>query len=222
MKIVAISDTHLTHEKADLKIPDGDILIHSGDATFGGRPHEIYRFAKWFAKLPHKHKIFVAGNHDFGFQTNRERAVNLLFGIDSEYYAEPAYNGIVYLEDSATEIDGIKIYGSPWQPWFYDWAFNLQRGAEIKEKWDMIPAGIDILVTHGPPAGYGDVCPDGRAVGCVDLMNAIERVKPKYHICGHIHHSYGTYETKVGTKIVNASICDEAYAPTNAPIVFEL
>lgn len=222
MRIVAISDTHLTHDKADLKIPDGDILIHAGDATFKGRPHEIYRFSKWFGALPHRHKIFCAGNHDFLFQDNRDRAMNLLFGIDSEYFTEPSHNGVTYLQDSATEIEGIKIYGSPWQPWFYDWAFNLQRGAEIKEKWDMIPDGIDILVTHGPPAGYGDIVPGGEKVGCVDLMDAIKRVKPKYHICGHIHHSYGVYETEVGTKIINASICDEAYEPTNAPIVFDL
>lgn len=221
-RIVAISDTHLTHEKHNLEIPDGDILIHAGDATFKGRPHEIYQFAKWFGALPHKHKIFVSGNHDFLFQDNRDRATNILFGIDSVYFPELNHNGVVYLQDSEVTLEGLRIYGSPWQPWFYDWAFNLQRGPEIKAKWDMIPQGVDIVVTHGPPAGYGDIVPGGERVGCADLLDALNRVKPKAHICGHIHLSAGTYTTDTGIKVVNASICDEAYNPTNKPIVFDL
>ncbi len=222
-RIVAISDTHLTHEKHDLEIPDGDILIHAGDATFKGRPHEIYRFAKWFGALPHKHKVFISGNHDFLFQDNQARAINLLQGIDPEYFVDAsATNGVIYLQDSEITIEGLRIYGSPWQPWFYDWAFNLQRGREIKEKWDMIPNGVDILVTHGPPAGYGDQVPSGERVGCADLMDAIKRVKPKLHICGHIHLGAGVYQTDIGTKIINASICNEDYEPEYKPVVIDL
>lgn len=222
MRIVCISDTHLTHTKQDVPIPDGDILIHSGDATFMGREHEILQFAKWFNALPHKHKIFISGNHDFLFERNKDRAIAILRGTASDLWDKPPENPCIYLQDSEVTVEGLRIYGSPWQPWFYDWAFNLQRGAEIKAKWDLIPDGIDILVTHGPPYGYGDIVPSGEKVGCVDLMDAIKRIKPKIHVCGHIHLSYGVYQTDVGTKIVNASICDEAYTPANRPIVVDL
>jgi Icc-related predicted phosphoesterase len=222
-RIVAISDTHLTHEGHNVAVPDGDILIHAGDATFMGRPHEIYRFTKWFAALPHKHKIFISGNHDFLFEREQKRAINLLQGIDAEYFVDASKtNGIIYLQDSEVTVEGLRIWGSPWQPWFYDWAFNLQRGAQIKAKWDLIPDGVDIVVTHGPPAGYGDQVPSGERVGCADLLDALKRIKPKLHICGHIHLGSGTYETDFGTKVLNASICNEAYFPENEAIVVDL
>lgn len=221
-RIVCISDTHLTHDKFRINVPDGDILLHAGDATYEGKPHEIFRFAKWFQELPHKHKIFVSGNHDFLFQDDQKRAVDILNGLDPAYYAEPKDRGITYLEDSMVEVEGLKIYGAPWQPWFYDWAFNLQRGAEIKAKWDLIPEGIDVLITHGPPEGYGDIVPTGERVGCVDLREALKRTKVRLHVCGHIHDGHGLYNTPEGTIIANASICDERYKPTHAPLVVDL
>lgn len=208
MKIVCISDTHLRHQKYHFPIPDGDILIHAGDATFRGSKREILAFNEWFAALPHKHKIFVAGNHDWSFQKANMLARNCL---------APHIN---YLQDSEITIDGVRIYGSPWQPEFCDWAFNLPRGAALKEKWDKIPAGIDILVTHGPAFGYGDMTERGEPVGCEELAIAIQRVKPKVHIFGHIHNAYGRYDAD-GVIFINASICDEEYVPSNAPIVLD-
>jgi Icc-related predicted phosphoesterase len=206
-KIVCLSDTHNCNEK--IVVPDGDVLIHSGDATINGTGEEIRRFNQWFSALPHKHKIFVAGNHDWLFETGRRQAENLL---------DP---GIIYLQDSAAEIDGIKIYGSPWQPRFYDWAFNLNRGAEMAEKWKMIPEGLDILITHGPPHGILDRTPNGDLAGCEELREKVVQVCPKVHIFGHIHHGYGMKET-FGIKFINASNCDENYFPRNPPLVFEL
>ena len=93
-----------------------------------------------------------------------------------------------YLQDSSTEIYGLKIYGTPWQPKFCGWAFNLERGQELCEKWDKIPEDTDVLITHTPPVGYGDLCSTGIRAGCVDLLMSVQqRVKPKYHIYGHIH-----------------------------------
>ncbi len=120
MKIVCLSDTHNCNE--EIAVPDGDILIHAGDATIQGTIDEIVLFNEWFANLPHKHKIFVAGNHDWLFEINPKLANNLL---DDQ---------IIYLRDSFVEIEDLKIYGAPWQPRFYDWAFNLMRGAELAEK----------------------------------------------------------------------------------------
>jgi Icc-related predicted phosphoesterase len=190
-------------------VPDGDILIHAGDATIRGTIDEIVFFSDWFARLPHRHKIFVAGNHDWLFQINNRLARTLL---DDE---------IIYLQDSMVEIEGLKIYGSPWQPWFFDWAFNLPRGAPLAEKWKLIPGDTEVLITHGPPFGILDFPPGETSVGCEMLRLRVEEIRPKLHVFGHIHHSYGTKE-KFGVKFVNASICDEAYEPTNAPPVFDL
>lgn len=211
-RVVCISDTHLVHEQTRINIPDGDILIHAGDATFRGSDWEVVKFLRWYSELPHKHKIFVAGNHDWLFQTEPEKAAMLL----------SQFSGITYLMDSMVTVEGLKIWGAPWQPWFYDWAFNLQRGAEIKAKWDLIPEGIDVLVTHGPPKGYGDKVPSGELVGCDDLLDAIKRAKPKLHVCGHIHLGHGTYKTPEGVIIANSSICDERYKGVNAPHVVDL
>lgn len=214
MRIVCISDTHNRNEQ--IVIPDGDLLIHSGDATVRGIVEEIEHFNYWFSSLPHKHKIFVAGNHDWLFERENQRARKIL---------DPS---IIYLQDSATEIDGLKIYGSPWQPRFYDWAFNLNRGAEMAEKWKLIPNDIDILITHGPPNGILDAVPRAFGIdhaGCEELRKRVEEIvqfgRLKLHVFGHIHCGYGVRE-ELGVKFVNASICDESYRPTNLPIVIEI
>jgi hypothetical protein len=135
---------------------------------------------------------------------------------------KPVLQHCTYLEDSSTVIEGISIYGSPWQPWFYDWAFNLQRGPEIRRKWEAIPANVDILITHGPPIGHGDECVSGQRAGCVDLLYEIQhRIKPKFHVFGHIHEGYGV-TTDGTTTFINASTCTIRYKPVNPPIVFDI
>ncbi|RWX45341.1 hypothetical protein VT98_13313, partial [Candidatus Electrothrix communis] len=63
-------------------------------------------------------------------------------------------------------------------------------GKVLKKKWDMIPSGIDILVTHTPPSGILDR--NGPVShGCTDLAAAVATLKPKYHIFGHIHNRHG-------------------------------
>ena len=129
-----------------------------------------------------------------------------------------------YLEDSEVPggIGGYRVWGSPWSPWFCDWGFNLRRGPEIKAKWDMIPDGIDILMTHGPPLGFGDRCSDGNLAGCVDLLDAIRnRIRPLYNIYGHIHEGYGCYSDGT-TTYINASSVNMDYYAVNKPIVFDL
>jgi Icc-related predicted phosphoesterase len=51
-------------------------------------------------------------------------------------------------------------------------------------------------------------------------MARVESVKPKVHAFGHIHESYGWYYNEY-TIFVNASICNESYAPVNKPYVIE-
>lgn len=211
MKIVAISDTHLAHKKVKILIPKGDLLIHAGDATMSGSQEEIETFNKWFSGLPHPLKVFVAGNHDRFFETDSVCARSLL---------DPS---IHYLQDSEVTLAGLRIYGSPWQPVFKNWAFNLERGKALKKKWDLIPPGIDILLTHCPPCGIGDSFPGSGPIGCKDLLQAVKRILPRYHIFGHVHHGHGIYKRRGSkTVYVNAAIMDESYHPTNKPIVIEI
>ena len=209
LKIVCLSDTHNCNSQ--IEVPDGDILIHAGDATVMGTFDEVNEFAIWFTNLPHRYKIFVAGNHDWLFENDPRLAQKFVRKVN-------------YLQDSAIEIEGLKIYGSPWQPRFFDWAFNLNRGAEIAEKWKLIPNDTDILITHGPPHGILDEVPRKYFIentGCEELRKVVERIKPKLHIFGHIHCGYGQTE-QFGVKFVNASNCDEDYNPTQPPIVVEI
>lgn len=206
MRIVCISDTH--NRTADLKVPDGDLLIHAGDLTMRGTLDELRKSRQFLDSLPHPNKVIIAGNHDWGFEKEPE-AVRALF------------SSFTYLQDQETTVAGLRIWGSPWQPWFFDWAFNLDRGPAIRSKWDLIPDGIDVLVTHGPPAGHGDRNMSGESVGCSDLLEVLTRIRPRLHVFGHIHEGYGESSAN-GVRFVNASICTFGYHPTNPAIVIDL
>jgi Icc-related predicted phosphoesterase len=128
----------------------------------------------------------------------------------------------IYLENSGTELAGLKIWGSPVQPEFNNWAFNVARGAAIRRYWQMIPASTDVLITHGPPYGILDTAhPTTAHLGCEELAEAVQQTRPRLHVFGHIHGGYGTAKAN-GTQFVNASVVDEAYHLVNAPQVFEI
>jgi Icc-related predicted phosphoesterase len=170
--------------------------------------------SKWLQSLPHSHKIVIAGNHDWLFERQKKQAIELL---------KADYPNIVYLEDSGIEIMGLKFYGSPWQPWFYSWAFNVTRG-QLHKYWDLIPSGLDILVTHGPPMGILDQAAahlGSEHVGCAELITAVERTKPKIHVFGHIHGGYGKRQYG-DTAFYNAAAVDEAYRPVNKPWILDI
>jgi Icc-related predicted phosphoesterase len=213
MRITFISDTHTIHHKIPKEeLPGGDILIHCGDISSRGYREEIRQFLNWFELQDnYTHKVFIAGNHDFFFQDNPIQSKELI----SEYPK------IIYLQDNMVEIDQIKIYGSPWQPEFYNWAFNLPRnGEKLMEKWRAIPSGIDILVTHGPPFGILDYTVQGLNVGCEVLIDELKRIKPIIHSFGHIHYAYGVRETDSIT-FINASNLGENYRYQNKPITID-
>jgi Icc-related predicted phosphoesterase len=212
-KITFISDTHNKHNHLTSKgmgniLGSGDVLVHAGDCTSMGKSHEITNFLNWFGMIDFKHKIFIAGNHDFGFELHTDIA---------EEFKE---KGIIYLFDSEVVIDGVKFYGSPWQPEFHNWAFNLPRGEKLAEKWSKIPTDTDILITHGPAYGILDYAPMNGPVGCEELYKKVFEVKPKIHVCGHIHDSYGQKSID-GVEFLNASVLDESYEYANKPIVVE-
>jgi len=211
-KIVLVSDTHTMHEQ--LVLPQGDILVHAGDFTGRGKPWEVEEFFDWLDRQSKefKHIVFIAGNHDMSFEYKHPWVVDILKSLPENVH---------YLEDSEIVIDGIKFYGSPWQPEFFNWAFNLPRGKALVEKWDMIPHDIDVLITHGPPMNILDyTARDMWNVGCLDLYNKVLNIKPKLHVFGHIHEGYGMKEQE-NIVFVNASSATLKYELTNKPIVLK-
>lgn len=212
MRLVLISDTHLRH---DFTVPDGNVLIHAGDLTMAGDIAQTQTAMNWLASLPHAKKIVIAGNHDWAFQFQSYLVRTMAKD-----------NGLIYLEDSGVEVEGIRFHGSPWQPRFFDWAFNLDRGYRLAEKWALIPDDTQVLITHGPPVGKQDFSLYGNEhAGCEDLARRIERLPElKLHAFGHIHSSYGSVIDSTDPRevvYVNASICDEEYRPRNKAFIVD-
>jgi len=210
-KLVLCSDTHELHSR--ITWPEGDIVVHAGDFTRVGRPDKIEEFGNWLRDSPFDAVIIVAGNHDILFQKEPKKARKMLSKHDK----------IHYLEDGGCRIGGISFYGSPWQPEFsYGWAFTLAAEKELMDKWRCIPSDVQVLVTHGPPAGILDFTIDGSHAGSTSLLAEInQRIKPRLHLFGHIHESYGICKIKQ-TKFVNASICSPDYLPIHSPLVLEI
>jgi len=208
LKIIAISDTHSRHR--EVKLPKGDILVHAGDISYKGRKDELIDFLVWFSTQKFPHKIFIAGNHDFFLEHAGQNEIKKLIP-----------EGVTYLNDSGITINGTKFWGSPVTPWFHNWAFNRHRGKEINKHWELIAPDTDVLITHGPVYGFLDQVINEQHVGCQDLLRHVLTIKPKIHLCGHIHESYGNIR-RSEIQFINASQVNERYELTNRPVVFEL
>ena len=242
-RIIMISDTHNKHRGINPnQLPPADILLHSGDITKAGDPRELEDFMEWLKSLTHiEKKVIIAGNHDLTLHENwyledenykrwhragpldQKRAVECVKNKKKENQEK---YGIHYLEDNSITIHGLKIFGSPWSAFFHNWAFNIDRGTPSQNLYSKIPDDIDILLTHGPPCGAGDLVNNFRAknvrVGCVNLMKeVVERIQPKIHQFGHIHEDYGVFFDGV-THFVNASTCTLRYSPDNGTVIFDL
>ena len=200
MRIVAVADTH-TFQNDLRQIPDGDMFVHAGDLCRAGKLDELRTVAEWLHSLPHRHKLVIAGNHDWCFVRDPQLAVEVL-GKE-----------IVYLQDSQAILEGVRFWGSPWQPNFNNWAFNLSRGEALASKWAQIPNGIDVLITHGPPRGIGDRTGDLVRQGCEDLLAAVHRTKPLLHLFGHIHEDGGVWRER-GICYANVTTWEGERGPT--------
>ncbi len=209
MKIVVIADMH--GDTDNLSMPEADMLIVAGDFSANGTLYDIFKFNTWLGSLNYKWKIVIAGNHE-------------LICESFQYVMICNYipNGI-YLQDSSVTIEGIKFYGSPWQPKFNNWAFNLPRDSKLlQKKWDILHEDTDILITHSPPYGILDKkSDDGESLGCKFLRNKVDSIRPTYHVFGHVHGGYGSQDTEF-TTFVNASLLNEAYELINKPSVIEI
>ena len=242
-RITGISDTHNKHKQLNGKLPGGDLLIHSGDITSLGRKHEVSDFIKWFGKQDYTYKVFIAGNHDMSFDRERLLRDKLAFFEGKENWDTECAEGkpewlkdmlgsldsnTFYLEDTGIDIEGIKIWGSPYSPSFgRGWGFNKDRGYDIAQCWNQIPIDTDIVITHTPIYGYNDrALNTNENVGCSDLYHRLHEVKPHLHFAGHIHEGYGygtiPYKDEWGDIYTfNPSTCNLRYEAINKPISFD-
>jgi Icc-related predicted phosphoesterase len=218
-----ISDTHGNHRS--ITLPDGDVLIHCGDFCKYGRMGEVEDFVEWLTEQPHKHIIVVPGNHD---KPAEQLPIRCRQAFENE--------NINFLINQEVVIESVKFWGSPVTPTFFNWHFMKNRGDHISKVWAQIPDDVDVLITHGPSYGHGDLVPPYRGgrpkvAGCLDLLNRLREIKnktcfkyPRVHCFGHIHAGHGaTQSDEFGSMtFINASICTEQYQPTNDPIEFEI
>ena len=219
MKIITISDTHNQHNSIPSKYIDNkdnaiDMLIHSGDVTGSGWKKEVEKFLEWFNETNFKYKIFIAGNHDFFFEKAPQSEITALLA---------KYPNIIYLNDSGVEIEGLKIWGSPVQPTFYNWAFNRDEHV-IGLHWDLIPLDTDILIVHGglKNTGHLSLTINGNDAGCPQLHTKVLELKElKLIIHGHIHEGRGDFKMNDGPLIINASILDERYVLKHKPYIVD-
>lgn len=213
MKIVLISDSHGLHGFYK-KLPEADMIIHSGDVSMRGTKNQVLDFLTWYSSLPYRYKIFIAGNHDF------------LFEDDAEFIKNNMPENLIYLENSGICIENIQFYGTPITPFFHNWAFNRFRGEQIKKYWDAIPENVEFLISHGPPYNILDKVNNfynpEQNVGCRDLKNMLFKLKHlKVMQFGHIHEAYGHIQIN-GIDFFNASSVNEEYKLENAPVVIEI
>ena len=210
MRFVCVSDTHGRHN--DVAVPGGDVLIHAGDFTESGHPGEVDLFLAWLATLPHKRKILVAGNHEFWVEEHECRFRQQVALVPDLHY----------LQDSGVVIDGVKYWGSPVTPRYFDWAFNRDRGADIRRHWALISPATQVLVTHAPPFGIGDTNRDGSNEGCTDLLEAVASLPDlRLHVFGHIHPGRGVYSRSHRVH-VNACVLDACNCASNGAQVVDV
>lgn len=231
MRIVALSDQH-GHLP---EIPSCDLLIVAGDVCpdrFGPflAMHDPDQQKSWFdrnvrpwlAKAPATYKILTWGNHDWCGQ---------LCSFRSDSPAEASLTQLHILLDEVTTVPSseeaggdVSVWATPWSNPFMRWAFMKPPG-ELEAVYAQIPEGIDILVSHQPPYGFGDRSfnmGSGRVdhLGSRELLEALHRVRPKLVICGHIHDGYGRTEYD-GIQICNVSVVDEQYRLVHPPTVID-
>lgn len=212
----------------DMDLPDGDLLIHCGDFTNYGMESEIYKFNTWLGTIKHKYKhiIVIAGNHELSFDEENEQDYKQAkffrkkIGNVNFKEAKKLLTNCIYLEHQGIEIEGLKIFGTPYLEMWNGWAFN-RHPSILKKIFDTINPGMDILLTHAPPWGFCDVNEENNHCGNKLVRQLVERVKPKMHLFGHIHEGHGVEKCmESGIIYSNGAFADEYYQPTNSSTVF--
>lgn len=229
MRIAAISDQHGFLPD----IPTCDLLIVAGDVCPDGFGRHVAaevpklqqdwfnrEVRPWLARSPATHKVLTWGNHDWCGEACD-------FSADAPPAAQTAALQIVIDQTTTVSVGNqtITIWASPWSNQFGYWSF-MRRPEALAEIYNAIPEGVDIVVSHQPAFGYGDEVPDFRTgrmshQGSHQLLAAIDRVKPKVLVCGHIHEGHGRFEHH-GTRIFNVSVVDEHYQLVHGATLFDV
>ena len=183
LRVVCISDSH-TQTKS---IPNGELLIHAGDLANVGNPTEINAQIEWLDSLPHRHKVIIAGNHDAFLDPRSRRTLS-----KEDQRGNIDWRNVHYLQHSTVTLAfpgrTLKIYGAPHVPHLggAQHAFQYARG---QDAWtETIPSDADVIVTHTPPKWHRDL---QAGLGCEWLLKEIRRVRPKLHVCAHVHDDRG-------------------------------
>lgn len=247
IKLVCVSDSHNRHE--EIKLPefseeelDNIIFVHAGDFTQLGLKKEVNSFELWLRGLQFKNKIVIAGNHDLSCESMAMVAKaksHLPYyrwdEVDQWRSTQVPYrvHNAEYLNQELITINGVNFYGEPRTPEFYNWAFNVKR-KNMDLVWDLVPEETHVLITHGPPLGYGDrtyeVTPGGTIIKHVGCQYQLEMLKKhpniKVVVCGHIHSGNGSYNLVKDNgdivKVINASVVNESYKIAYQPIIYNL
>ncbi len=204
---MCVSDTHELHRQ--LTIPRGDIFVHAGDFTmFGKRASQAADFDSWLGELPHPVKLVIPGNHEFYIEEDEDRA---------DQYLKNA----TVLINQGIEAFGLKIWGSPLTD-LYGGAFGRSSPDDLRRIYKQIPAGVDVLITHGPPHGILDRDrPQYPGAGYMELRLAVASLKPILHVFGHIHGGYGLLR-EGGTIFANAAMLTDDGDVEREPLVIDL
>lgn len=215
-RVVLLSDTHCGHEA--LVVPPCDLLAHAGDFTRFGTAEEAEGFFEWIGRQPARVRVVTPGNHDTVAQREPSR-----MRVLSETH------GVTWLVDEGAELAGLRVWASPYSPRHGTWVFQEERGAPLRARWESIPAGLDLLLTHTPPRGVGDRIVRGDHVGCDDLLDVVRARAPRVHAFGHVHEDAGITRVEGSpTLFVNASNFESVSVrraeslAVRAPVVLDL
>jgi len=181
IRVVCISDTHTNTPS----VPNGDLLIHSGDLTNSGTMQDIQAQLDWLNSLPHKEKVFVVGNHDSYFDPKSRKTE------DNYSNRTLNYHKLHYLQNKSIQLKfkggrKLNVYGAADIPQCGGSEFAFQYPRQSPPWEDRIPLETDVLITHTPPRYHLDV-----NLGCAGLLKEIWRVKPRLHVFGHVHSGHG-------------------------------
>lgn len=227
MKLQLMSDLHghLPPVKpCDVVVIAGDVMhpqhsfSQNSPASLTNQARWVHtNFYPWLKKLSANHVVFTPGNHDWLWMY--PELVDEIGGKPENYHC---------LIDEGVELDGVKFWGTPWQPTFFNWAFNLSED-ELTEKWGLVPDDTDVLVTHGPPYGVCDKVGTIR-VGSTSQLAWLQKRLPEELIvvCGHIHigRGYGEVYNKddgrVAARVYNVALVDEQCNLRHEPVEVEL
>lgn len=222
IRFVCLSDTH--SQPLQVSVPSGDVLLHTGDFSRSGSAETVAGFNAWLQSLPHAYKVVIAGNHEHTFHAANWPMLKERYKHDFALFdAKKLLTAAIYLENSACEVFGYRVWGSPWIRADRPGAFTKQADEDLEAVYGEFRGPVDILMTHGPAYAVLDCNTEGKCQGSKVLSRLVERVKPLVHVCGHIHEAYGEQITPDAVTLsLNAATCSVAYEALNSPLVFDL